>query len=126
MARYSKTKTQQMVEELLTIQPVFERYRHLEKELKTALVKLKLDEIETDKGRVFISTSERMVLDPAIARSELGNDLAKKIIKVTESVSNPLLKAFHSVGEITDTQMEKLRKRAEKKRVVSLHVRPLK
>lgn len=124
--RYTKAKTKQVIQELLTLQPAMERYRHLEQEVKTALTALKQDEMTVEAGRVFISASERMTLDPSVARVVLGPDLAQKVIKVTETISNPLLKALYEMGDISDDQMDDLRNQAEKKQIISLHVRPLK
>lgn len=127
MAKVTKTQLRQMIEELLTIQPVIERSRHLETEIKNAMRRLSLDEVEVaQQGRVFISTSERMTVAPKLARDVLGLDLAGKVIKVKESVSNILVKAFFEAGEITGAQMDELRKKAQKTTVVNLHIRPLK
>jgi Holliday junction resolvasome RuvABC endonuclease subunit len=127
MARLTKTQARQMVEELLALRPAFERYQELEQAVKQAMKRLKTASIEVeDKGRVFVSLSERMTLDPTIARQVLGGELAQKIIKITETVSNPLLKALAEMGDISEEQMDDLRIRAEKTQVVSLHVRPLK
>lgn len=127
MAKVTKTQLKQMAEELLAIQPVVERSRHLESEIKDAMRRLSMDEVEVaQQGRIFISVSERMTVAPKLARDVLGLDLAGKVIKVKESVSNILVKAFFEAGEITDTQMGELRERAKKTTVVNLHIRPLK
>lgn len=126
MANVTKTQLKQMTEELLTIQPVVERSRHLETEIKNAMRRLDMDEVEVEKGRVFISASDRMTVVPKLARDVLGLDLASKVIKVKESVSNILVKAFFEAGEITSAQMAELREKAQKTTVVNLHVRPLK
>lgn len=124
--RYTKAKTRQMIQELLSLQPAVERYRCLEQEVKAALIALKRDEMTVEAGRVFVTSSERMSLSPAVAKKILSTALADKIIKITEVVSNPLLTALHEMGDISDEQMNDLREQAEKKQIVSLHVRPLK
>lgn len=126
MTKPTKTQTVQMIDELLSLQPVVERYKFLEGEIKAAMRMLEMSEVETRKGRVFISVSERMTVSPALARNLLGLDLAGKIIKTRESVSNKLLVAFHEVGDISEAQMDELRQKAKKTVVTNLHVRPLK
>lgn len=125
MPKLTKSQSKQMAEELITLQPMLERYKQLEAELKVAVQYLKIEEIKTRTGRVLASISERLTVSPIAARSVLGEELAKKVIRVKKTVSNPVLKTFHEVGDITDDQMICLRKSAEKKIVVSLHIRPL-
>lgn len=126
MTKPTKAQTVQMIDELLSLQPVVERYRLLETDIKAAMRMLEMAEVETRSGRVFISVSERMAIEPKIVRDVLGLDLAGKIIKVKESVSNKLLVAFREVGDISEAQMDELRKKAKKTVVTNLHVRPLK
>lgn len=126
MPKSTKTNVKQMVEELLAIQTVVERYHHLQKNIKAAMEQLNLNEVEVDAGRVVISTAERMTIDPTIARRVLGDALANKVIKVKEVVSSRFVKAFAEVGDISEAQLYDLQGRAEKKTVVRLHIRPLK
>lgn len=126
MAKVTKTQTRQMAKELLELRRAVERYQELEKSIKRAMKRLKMDAITTDQGRVFITVSEKMTLEADAAREVLGNKLAEKVIKVTESVSNPLLKALHEMGDISEEKLSQLRERSQKSEVVSLYVRPLK
>lgn len=122
----TKTQTREMAAELLELRPAVERYQELEQAIKRSMKRLKMDKIEMDQGRVFISVSEKMTLEPAAARTVLGPDLAQKVIKTTEKVSNALLKALAEMGDISDEQLAELREKAKKSEVVSLYVRPLK
>lgn len=116
-----------MVEELLNIQAVYERYRELEQCIKQGMVELKFSELEiAGKGRVFISQSERVTVSPALAREVLDEALANMLIQITESVPNDLIKALVQVGKISQAQREALLAGAERTPVVSLYVRPLK
>jgi hypothetical protein len=130
MAAKSKptvAKLKQMVEELLTIQAVAERYAALEKQVKADMVALKWKEVDAPgKGRVFISESTRVTIPPALAENKLGADLASKIIQVKRSVSNKLFDAFFQAGEISQAQKDEIERQAERTPVVSLYVRPLK
>lgn len=115
-----------MVEELLDIQAAHERYQELEQKVKTGLVELKHTEvIIPDRGRVFISTSERVTVSPDLAKEVLG-PIAPQVIRIKETVPNELLKAFVEVGDIKPDERERLMAGAEKQTVISLHVRPLK
>lgn len=126
MAKVTKTQTRQMAEELLSIKPLFDRYKYLEKRLKASMTDLDMDEIEIDgKGRVFISSSERVSVPPGLARDVLGA-LANKIIEIRESVSNRLLSALVATGDISGDEHEQLLAGAKKTDVMSLYVRPLK
>jgi hypothetical protein len=126
MAKITKARTRQMAEELVTLQPMAERYKRLEKYLKAAMVTLEMDEIPVEgKGRVFISTSERISIAPDSARDILGS-VANKIIEVRESVSNKLVDALVITGDINGDQYKQLKAGAKKTDVVSLYVRPLK
>ncbi len=126
MTKVTKAQTRQMAEELISLQPMAERYKRLEKDLKAAMMTLEMDEIPVEgKGRVFISTSERISIAPDLARDVLGA-VADKIIEVKESVSNKLLEALVKMGDISGDQQEQLIAGAKKTDVVSLYVRPLK
>jgi hypothetical protein len=115
-----------MVDELLTIQAVAERYKQLEKDIKDGMVKLDQTEIETDKGRVFISQGERVTIPVEAANEVLGLDLAGKVIQIKKSVSNKLVDAFSEAGEIDGKAHARLLELADHKPVISLYVRPLK
>lgn len=126
MARVTKAQTRQMAEELLSIKAIADRYKVLEGDLKTAMVTLKMDEIEIQgHGRVFVSTSQRLSIDPGLARDVLGA-VANKIIEIKESVSNKLLEALVATRDISSGEYEQLLAGAKKTDVVSLYVRPLK
>jgi hypothetical protein len=126
MARVTKAQTRQMAEELLSIKAMADRYKDLEKQLKTAMVTLKMDEIEIQgHGRVFVSTSQRISIAPGLARDVLGA-VANKIIEIKESVSNRLLEALVTTGDISGDENEQLLAGAKKTDVISLYVRPLK
>lgn len=115
-----------MVEELLTIQVVAERYAALEKQIKSDMVALKWKEVVVPgKGRVSISTSERATISPESVRSLLP-DLAKQIIQIKESVPNKLVEAFLQGKLITQKQYKALDEQAQRTLVISLYVRPLK
>lgn len=114
-----------LTEELLDLQAAVERYRELEALLKDGLQELGYTEMVTDRGRVFISISERVTVSPALARDVLG-PLAEKVIVKKESVPNDVLKGFVKAGLISKPDRERLLFEAEKTQVVSLHVRPLK
>jgi len=115
-----------MAEELLSIQPIADRYKELEKELKEAMVELEMEEIDVaGQGRVFISRSERVSIAPDLARDVLGA-VANKIIEVRESVSNRLLSALVETGDISGEENEQLLAGAKKRAVTNLYVRPLK
>lgn len=116
-----------MVEELLALHSAVERYKELEGQIKEGLVALKFNEVEfEDKGRVFISISERVNVPLDVAIRELGQELADKVIVIKKSVSNEIVKAFVKAGEISEEQREKLLAGAEKTPVTNLYVRPLK
>lgn len=115
-----------MADELIDLQAAVERYKELEALIKTGLQELKFNEVATDRGRVFISVSERVTVSPELAWEVLSEALARKVIQVKESVPNDLIKAFVQVGEISEAQRERLMAGADKTPVVSLHVRPLK
>jgi hypothetical protein len=126
MGKLTKSQVKQMAEELLSIKTVADRYSYLEKRLKSAMVELEIEEIPIkSKGRVFISTSERISIDPDLARDVLGA-VAGKIIEVKETVSNKLLEALVKMGDISGDQQEQLIAGAKKTGVTSLYVRPLK
>jgi polyhydroxyalkanoate synthesis regulator phasin len=121
----TKSQARQLAEELLNIRSIYERYQEAEKQLKAGMAELGLDEIKVQhRGRVFISTSQRVSIAPDLARDVLGA-LANKIIEVKESVSNKLLDALVSTGDIERDQQEQLIAGAKKTDVVSLYVRPL-
>jgi hypothetical protein len=113
-----------LTEELLDLQAAVERYKEVEALLKDGLTGLGLTEMATDRGRVFISISERVTVSPALARDILG-PLAEKVIVKKESVPNDVLKGFVKAGLISEPERERLLAEAEKTQVVSLHVRPL-
>jgi len=126
MAKNTKSRTKHMAEELLSIQPIADRYKELEKELKEAMVELEMEEIDVaGQGRVFISRSERVSIAPDLARDVLGA-VANKIIEVRESVSNRLLSALVETGDISGEENEQLLAGAKKRAVTNLYVRPLK
>lgn len=126
MARVTKSQTEQLAEELISIKPIADRYKEIEKELKERMVTLKMDEIKVaGHGRVFISSSERISIAPDLARDVLGT-LANKIIEIKESVSNRLLQALVDTGDISGDEHEQLLAGAKKTNAVSLYVRPLK
>lgn len=125
MAKWTKAQTRQLAEELLNIRSIYERYQAAEKELKIAMVQLKMDEISIDgRGRVFISESETTTIEPDLAWSVLG-DLAVKVIEIKESVSNRLISALVATGDISPEAYERLDAGAKKTPRVSLYVRPL-
>lgn len=115
-----------MVEELLDLQAAVERHKELEALLKDGMQALKFTEITTDRGRVFISTPERVTVPVEVAVRELGEVLASKVIVVKKSVSNDIVKAFVKAGEISEAQRAALLAGSEKTPVVNLYVRPLK
>jgi hypothetical protein len=126
MAKPNKSQTKQMAEELLSLKSQADRYAYLEKRLKSAMVELEMEEIPVKgKGRVFISTSERVTFTPDLARDVLGS-LAEKVIEVKESVSNRLVDALVKIGDIGQAEHEQLLAGAKKSDRVSLYVRPLK
>jgi hypothetical protein len=126
MAKLTKSQVRQMAEELLSNKSVADRYAYLEKRVKAAMVELEMPEIEVKgKGRVFISTSERVNFTPDLARDVLGS-LAEKVIEIKESVSNKLVEALVKIGDIGQTEHEQLLAGAKKTDVISLYVRPLK
>lgn len=115
---------QQMTQELLNLHQSVERYKELEGLIKDGLQQLKHKEVVTDKGRVFISTSERVTVSAELAREVLGPD-AGRIIRIREFVPNELIKAFVEVGDISPEKREQLMAGANKTPIVNLHVRPL-
>ncbi|MCK6629361.1 MAG: hypothetical protein L6R45_29815 [Anaerolineae bacterium] len=126
MAKKVTTKSlRALTEELLDLQAAVERYKEVEALLKDGLQELGYTEMVTDRGRVFISISERVTVSPALARDVLG-PLAEKVIVKKESVPNDVLKGFVKAGLISEPDRERLLFEAEKTQVVSLHVRPLK
>jgi hypothetical protein len=126
-ARVTVSGLKKLAAELLELRPAVDRYDELATEIKAGLVKLKYKELDLgDQGRVFISTSEKVTITPALARDELGQKLADKIIQVKETVSNDILAAFVKAGEISQEKYERLLEKAEKTPATSLHVRPLK
>jgi len=126
MAKVTKSQVRQMAEELLSIKSVADRYKEIEKGLKSHMVDLDMKEIEIPgQGRVFVSESERVSVAPDLARDVLGA-VANKIIEVKESVSNKLLEALVATGDISGDEHEQLMAGADKRAVTSLYVRPLK
>jgi hypothetical protein len=126
MGKPTKSQVKQMTEELLSIKSVADRYSYLEKRLKSSMLELGMAEIQVKgKGRVFISTSERVTFMPDLARDILGA-LAEKVIEVKESVSNKLVEALVKTGDIGQAEHEQLLAGAKKSDRVSLYVRPLK
>ena len=126
MVKSTKARTEALAEELLLLQPIVERYKRLEGEIKRAMVELEIPEINVrGSGRVFISTSERITISPDLAR-EVLSAVANKIIEVREAVSNKLVEALVKTGDITSDEHEQLLVGAKRRPVVSLHVRPLK
>jgi tRNA(Met) C34 N-acetyltransferase TmcA len=123
--KYTVGVVKQLVEELLSLKPMADRYKELEAQVKEGMQVIKWNEVESDKGRVFISESERVTVTPATAREVLGTEFAAKLIQVKESVPNNLIKAFVEVGEISDEDRDKLLEMAQRAQVISLHVRPL-
>lgn len=115
-----------LTEELFGLRAAVERYEELEALLKDGMRQLKFTEVVTDRGRIFISTSERTIVPVEVAMRELGQELANKVIVVKKSVSNEIVKAFVKAGEINEAQREALLAGAERTPVVNLHVRPLK
>lgn len=127
MARPTVRDLKKKVAELLELRQVHDRYKELEAEVKSDMVKLKYREVDLkEAGRVRISTSERVTVSEALAIKELGATLAGKVTVVKRSVSNELLKAFVKAEEIKAEQYEALMEKAEKTPVTSLYVRPLK
>jgi hypothetical protein len=119
-------RLKQMVDELLTIQAVAERYAALEKQIKADMDTLKWKEVVVPgKGRVEISKSERATISPESVRSLLP-DLANQIIQIKESVPNKLVEAFLQGRLITREQYKALDEQAQRTPVISLYVRPLK
>lgn len=126
MGRLTKAQLRQMVEELLHLKLSFDRYKALEKEVKTTMRGLQMDEMNVPgAGRVFISASERVNVSPELAIEILGMKLANKVIQIKKSVPNNLIEAFAQAGEISETQHKELLDQAERRPVVSLYVRPL-
>lgn len=126
MAKPTKTQLNQMVDELLTIAAIYDRYRLLEKQVKEGMDTLDLTEIEVaGKGRVFISESVRTTIPVEVAVDVLGQKLARKITQVKRSISKRLFDAFCEAGEIEDALQEAVLERSEHRRAVSLYVRPL-
>lgn len=126
MARPTKGQVKTAIEELLRLQPLVDRFEELDQFVRQGMVELGMVEVVCDAGRVFVSASERMTIAPDLARNVLGEEMAEKIIRRKETVANPLLAALHELGEVTDGQMDDLREKAEKRTVISLHIRPLK
>lgn len=131
--KYTIAAVKQMVEELLHLRPSVDRYSELEKQVKEGLQSLNWNEVECDKGRVFLVVTERVSVTPAVLRAVLrdelgevaGEQLAGKIIQTKENVPNNVLKAFIDIGEINQEQRDRIFERADKTPVVALHVRPL-
>ncbi len=116
-----------MVEELLNIAPVYERFKTLEKQVKDGLVELNFSEVEIPGlGRVFVSTSERVKVTVPEAVRILGEALADKVIVIHRSVSNDIIKALVQAEIITPDKRDDLMATAEKTPVVNLYIRPLK
>lgn len=127
MAKLTVSQLRQMVAELLHLAPVVERYKALEKDVKTGMVRLNQTEIDVvGKGRVFISRTDRMTVSTALASEVLGVDLGRKVIVTKESVSNEIVAAFVKAGDISPDLHQQLQERAEHKEVINLYVRPLK
>ena len=125
--KLTKAALEGMVEELLNLRLVVERYEYLQGRVKYGMVALDEKEIEVaGSGRVFVAQSERVVVSPGLARDVLGDELAEKLIRVKESVPNALINAFAEVGDLSEGQHEALLQGAEKTPVVNLYVRPLK
>lgn len=127
MAKPTVSQTKQMVEELINLQPSFDRYRELEKAVKENLIALKYDRMEVPgRGRVFISQSERTTVSADLVRAVLDGPTAMRLIRIKEYVPNKLIEAFAEVGDISAEKHSELMAKAEKTPVVSLYVRPLK
>lgn len=115
-----------MVEELLSLNPLYKRYEKLKDQVKAGLQQFKLTEYDIEGlGMVEIQNSDRLTVPPEIARQILG-DLAKKVIEVEEKVSNELLKACVKMGDINEEQRQALLEGANKTPIVSLTIKPAK
>lgn len=126
MARLTKSQVEQMVDELIHLQPLVERYKSLEKEVKAGLRQFKSQEVVAKQGRAFISISERISISPETARTVLDSELASKIIEIRESVPDKRVQALVDTEIISQEQYDKLLEQAKRTPVVSLYVRPLK
>lgn len=126
MGRLTASQLRQMVEELLTLAPIYERYRELEKEVKAGLVRLSWNELDVPgKGRVFISQSERVTISPELAIEVLGEEMARRVTVIKKSVPNSVIKAFVEAGEISEEERRRLLEQADKSPIINLYVRPL-
>lgn len=115
------------VSELLILQQHHERYKALEQEVKQDMLALNHRDIDIgEAGRVFIAETERVSFAPETVIDILGEQLAEKMIVIKRTVSNDILKAFYAAGEISEANQQLLMKRADRKPVINLYVRPLK
>jgi len=127
MAKPTVAGLNQMVDELLTIKAVADRYEKLKSQIKADMLALQKKEVAVaGKGRVFITPSEKVEYPIALANDVLGTELAEKVIQVRRWISNELVEAFIKAGEISEKQAAKLDAGAEKTPVASLYIRPLK
>lgn len=126
MARTTISQLRQMVEELLSLAPLAERYRELEKAVKAGLVEVKYKDLDIPgKGRVFISQSERVTISPELAIEVLGEEMARRVTVIKKSVPNSVIKAFVEAGEISEEERRRLLEQADKSPIINLYVRPL-
>lgn len=124
MPKLTKAQCELLVDEIIHLQEVVDRYKEIQNLLKENLPRFKDQAVATDKGRAFVVTSKRIVIPAEAADEVLGLDLASKVIK--RSVSNKQVEALVTTGDIQESSYAQLLARAEHKSVASLYVRPLK
>lgn len=126
MPKLTKAQCEELVDEIIGLQDAADRYKEIEKLLKENLGRFADNGVATNKGRAFVSISERVEVPVEVAREILGPVLAKKIIEIKESVINKRVEALVDTGDINDEQHRQMLELAKRKPITSLYIRPLK
>lgn len=121
MASVTAKALQRKVRDYLGLYGAIKRAEKLKAEIKAEMEQLGFSEVAVDgHGRVELSPSTRTIVPADLARQVLGRKLARKVI--TESVSNDVIKALVTLGEISKEQRQQLRAGAEQTPAASLKV----
>lgn len=121
MAKVTAKGLQLKVRDYLGLYGAIKRAEKLKAEIKAEMEQLGFSEVALDGlGRVVLSPSTRTTVPAGLVRQVLGRKLGRKVI--TESVSNDVIKAPVTLGEISEEQRQQLLAGAEQTPATSLKV----
>lgn len=121
MAKVTAKGLQRKVRDYLGLYSGLKRAENLKKEIKADMEALGFSAMAVEGlGRVELVPSTRTTVPAALVRQVLGRKLARKVI--TESVSNDVIKALVTLGEISEEQRQQLLAGAEQTPAASLKV----